>query len=270
MQPFVIYGSTDKARQDYAESVSNENDYGFKTIDVKNFELYSRAYVTSGLDNRRTLFFFYDCEKLDVAKATKLLELVKGSNHIFMLSVPTSSDMNYVLQKGCLKKNLGDKMSDLTNALKNLMTVADRDSVRFAIENIDPNLLFHVMKKEAWQSPESLQALLDINRHIYKVKPDYIRSLLAYKLPKRAFNTNFQTKKQDTKLLKGIQVKLSKQYHLNSNETADLYSLIKMTKSDPNIELTKEERQFIGITDEVKVEPININKPKIDKLDVFF
>lgn len=272
MKPFIIYGGTDKERQNYAENVAYENKWNFITLDCKDFKLYSRYYITSNMDNTKTLFFIYDCQKMDADKSNEFLQLVKDSNHIYMLSIPISSDINYDLKKNCLTKNLGDKMSDLMLALKNLMTVADRDSVRLAIENIDPNLLFHVMKKEAWQSPESLQALLDINRHIYKVKPDYIRSLLAYRLPKKAFATNFTTKKVENKMQKSIQDKLAKTYHLNGDESADLYQIVLQTHAEPERTghlLTQEEKQFLGIVDKPMQATLTSPKPK-QSLESFF
>lgn len=268
MKPLIIYGSTDKARQNFAEKMAEENECGFVTVEAKKFELYSRSYITSGLDGKKTLFFFYDVETLTVEQSTKLVSLIKNSGHLFLLSIPFFTDINFVLKKNCVVKNLGNVISDLNLALKNIMTLNNRDAVKVSLDVVEPIFLFHILKKEAWQKPECLTVLMNINQYIYKVKKDYIASMLAYCFPKKAYVTNFRTKKNDLSVMKKIKIKLAKTYKLNPNEAADLYQLILFTKEEPvKALLTQTEKEYMRLYK--KLEQKNVVKTK-SSLDAYF
>jgi hypothetical protein len=274
LQSYILYGSSDKARHDYVQSLANENGYNFLTIDFKERELHSRKYITSGLDGRKCVFLFYDSENFgkeykDLDSSTKFLCLLKSSPHIFFFSFPTKADVNVVFKKFCISKDLGStKEATVNDSIKELMTNPDRDAVRFNISMEDPNYLFHILKKQAWQSLDSLKALLEINRFLYKINKGYMTSLLAYSLPKKAYAT-YSIKKDDNKMVKSIQRKLVDYYKMNPDETADLYQLVVKTHSVPEeVGLTLEEKQFLGV--EKTVQAIPTNKPVTKSLESFF
>ena len=240
----MIIGSSDKVRQDYAQSMANENSYNFIAIDGPDYKTFSKSYITSSLDGTKTLFYFYDIDKLSLEKCEDLLSLVSHSNHIFIFSLPTYPTSNYILTKNCISKNLGSKANGLSETLKILMTTPDRDSVRLAIADEDPIYLFHILKKNAWHSPETLTFLEEISRMLYKCKKSYITSLLAYGFPMKPYPT-FESKKVKNTLVESLKSKIVKEFNTNPDETADIYLLCKSIGMSP-VDLTDEEMQLFG------------------------
>ena len=247
MKPFLILGLTDKARYDYGLKVAQTNNYIFEAFDARDFESYSKKFLTSTLSKERVLFFIFDADKLTFTQAEQFLKLIKDSPHIFLLSAPSLSGFAYILQKNCLKTNLGSTRSQLQFALQSLMTVDDRNAVRLAIEGVDPLFLFHILKRDCWKSPESLQAMLRISQYIFKCRKPYLYSLLALAFPKKAFALSYK-KPEKNKMMQEITQKLAKTYKCNSSEAADFYLLIKQMRFAPEeLQLSDEQKEFLGL-----------------------
>mgnify|MGYP001559085645 CR=1 FL=1 len=247
MKPFLVSGLTDKARYDYGLKVAQTNNYIFEAFDAKDFESYSKKFLTSTLGKERILFFIFDADKLSQTQAEQFLKLVADSPHIFLLSAPALSGFAYILQKNCLKTNLGSSQSQLQFALQSLMTVEDRNAVRLAIESVDPLFLFHILKRDCWKVPEALTQMLRISQYVYKSKKTYITSLLALALPKKAFAMTYKKSTND-KIMNSILTSVAKLYKCNSSEAADIYLLIKKMGFAPEeLQLSDEQRNYLGL-----------------------
>ena len=233
-------------------------------VESKDYRSLSKQFLTSNLEGIKTLFYLFDVEKLSFEKCQELIDLTKDSPHIFMFSLPTYPN-NYVLTKNCLSKNLGSKPSELTEALKALMCLEDRDAVRIAIADMDPIYLFHILKKNAWQVPETLDALSKISQNLYKVKKSFITSMLSYSLPVRAFTTGANSKTEKNKMVESIKLKISKTFKYNSDETANLFLLCKSLKIAPVV-FSEDEEIYLGI--EKKVQEVKVHK--VTPLEAFF
>lgn len=251
MKAFLVHGSSDKARYDYAQNVAHENSWNFISLDSKEYKNFSKHFISSTLDSTRTVFFLNYADKLSYENSIDFLQLIKDSPHIIILSAEVLPNVNFILKKSCSQISLGLKLSRLMSCLKTLMTEEDRDLVRLAIKEEDPLFLFHVLKKSAWKAPEVIPSLMRINRNIYKNKPAFILSLLAFAFPKRMFAIGAGKKKNDeSKMRKKILKKIAKAFHLSSSKVADLYLLFRRLGSVPErvIALSDEEKKFLGIS----------------------
>ena len=247
MKPFALFGGSDKARYEHGLKVARDNNYIFEAFDAREFEDYSKKFLTSTLGGNRVLFFILDVDKLTQPQAEQFLKLVKDSPHIFLLSAPSLSGFAYILQKNCLKTNLGSTRSQLQFALQSLMTVDDRNAVRLAIESVDPLFLFHILKKDCWKAPESLTQMLRISQYIFKNRKAYITSLLALAFPKKAFAMTYKKSTND-KIMNSILTSVAKLYKCNSSEAADIYLLIKKMGFAPEeLQLSDEQKEFLGL-----------------------
>lgn len=252
MRPFLIIGSTDKARYDHALQVAHQNQFHFIPLNQKEFFSHEKDFFTATLDEALCLFYIEDVDKLTYEESMKFLELIKDSPHRFMFSCQTYP--NYVLQKGCLTTPIGDSTSELTFYLKTLLTEPNRDAVRLALINSDPIHLFHILKKDAWKSPEALQVLLHISQNIFKVHKSYIISLLAFALQNKPFALS-RTLKRENKMEKSIISKIAKAIpYYTTSEVGDVYHLLargtlsaKDVMETGRLELTDEEKAFLGI-----------------------
>lgn len=271
MKPFLVYGGSDKARFDFGKETAAENLWNFISLEAKNFEAFSKPFISQSLDSSKTLFFLYNAQSLSIKHSIKFLELIKNSNNIFILATPSLSSINYILRKSCLHKSLGLKLNKIDSWLKAIMTIGDRDSVRLILKDADPIFLFHILKKSAWKKPEVLEPMMKINRNLYKVKPAYIKSLLAFAFPPKKYDTH-SAKKEDNKMMKKILAKIRKSFHVSKSKAADLYLLFNRLGSVPEkaIVLSDEEKEFLGISSE-KVEQQTLEAPvKTSSLSEFF
>lgn len=271
MKPFLAYGGSDAVRLSFAKDAAQRNNYNLILLNHKEFEDYSKPFLSSNLESSqaKNIFFIFDVNKWSIKQTERFFKLIKDSPHVFVLSSPTFLGANYILRKSCLKKNLGEERNEITEVLKSIMLEENRDSVRITIENIDPTFLFHILKKGAWRTPEVLNALIRISQKLYKSKPEFITSLLAFALPKRAFALSYK-KPEKNKLEQKILRKISKAYKLNSSETAGCYTLISRLKLAP-VELRLDDKQkiFLGVKPE---EEQMLEAPKIEtaNLSEFF
>ncbi len=248
MRPFVIYGSSDKARYSFGLKVAQENNYIFEAFEAKEVESYSKHFLTSTFASNKILFFMLEPEKLSYPQVLRFLELIKDSPHIFLLSTANLSKVEYALQKMCLKKSLGTTQNAVTSALQALMTTENRNEVRKTISEVDPLFLFHILKRDCWKAPETLPAMLRISQYIYKSKKSYITSLLAFALPQKTFALSYK-KAEGDKMMKSILGEIAKVYNVNSSEAADIYLLIKKAVSLPEeLQLSDEQTKFLGVT----------------------
>lgn len=250
MRPFLIYGSNDKARYDYAKDVAHNNLWNFISMDSKNYKNFSKQYISSTLDSTRTVFFLNNIDKLSIKDSIDFLKLIEGSPHVFILASETLPT-NYILKKSCLHKSLGFKLGKISSCLKSLMCETNRDLVRLAIQDRSPKFpifLFHILKKNAWKSPEVIPSLIKINQNLYKVKPAYIQSLLAFAFPPKKYDT-YSAKKEDNKMMKKILAKIRKSFYVSKSKAADLYLLFNRLGSVPEkaIVLSDEEKEFLGV-----------------------
>lgn len=258
MHPVAVYGGSDKARQTFAEDFAQENNYLFCAVEAKDVLNYSRAYITSNFENRKTVFYIYDCHAITYDKMIEFLSMIKSSTNFFVLSYPYSSAIKGDLKRYFTLKSLGDSKSAFSSELQELMVNKDRDAVRVNISDADAQHIFHTLKGNAWQIPTSNNALLDISQYLYKVKEGYLLSLLAYAFPARMYNTyNIKARKSESKEMQGqILTKLKTAYCLNPEATADLYVLIKTTHVVPeNVGLSEDERAFLGIKNVTQAPP---------------
>ena len=246
--PLILWGSTDKARYEYGKKVALDNNYIFEPFESKDFESYSKHFLTSTFASNKILFFMLEPEKLSYNQCLRFLELIKDSPHIFLLSTANLSKVEYALQKMCLKKSLGATQNAVTSALQALMTVDDRNAVRLAIKDVDPLFLFYILKRDCWKAPETLPAMLRISRYVFKSRKAYITSLLALAIPKKAFALSYK-KAENNKMMKSILEEIVEVYHVNSSEAADIYLLIKKAVSLPEeLQLSDEQTKFLGVT----------------------
>ena len=251
LKPFALSGGSDKARYEHGLKVARDNNYIFEAFDAKDFESYSKKFLTSTLGKERILFFIFDADKLNSIQVKYFLELIKDSPHIFLLSAPALSNFAYELQKQCLKTNLGSSQSQLNFALQSLMTVEDRNAVRLAIEGVDPLFLFHILKKDCWKVPETLAQMLRISQYIFKNRRTYIHSLLAFGFPKKTFAMTYK-KPTSNKTMSSILASVAKIYHCNSSEAADFYLLLKKMGFAPEeLQLSDEQRNYMGFVPSV-------------------
>lgn len=260
----MVFGSSEKARYDFACDAAKRNDYIFMDIGSK-FEIYVRDFFISPINSNKILFYIR-AEGISPERLTELLKLCNESPHVFMLSSPS-----YIFRKNALlEKKLGETHNEIFDAIKALMTIEDRDSVRLMLSDVDVLHLFHTLKFGAWHSPESLASLMNISQYIYKARSTYLISLLAYALPKKAFAVNI-SKKEKNKLQSSILSSFAKAYkRQNSSEIADLYLLCMKTRSVPEgVELSEEEQKLFGALP--KAEPAQEASPeKSPSLTEFF
>ena len=246
MKPFALIG-LDKVCFDHALSIAHENNFHFVSLEAKDFSQHEKDFYTASLDEALCLFYLSDADKLSVAQTLQFIEMIKDSPHRFMLSAQSS---NWVFKKHCLTIVLSKTENELTTQLKILFNETDRDSVRLALKNADAVHLFHILKFGAWQSPETLEAMLRINRYIYICHKTYLLSMLSFALPTKALQT-FHRKSEENPLQKSIKIKLCRLLpNYTSSEIADAFSLLISSQSClPNLQLSDEEKDFLGIVE---------------------
>ena len=242
---------SDKQCSEHALSIAHENNFHFVSLEAKDFSQHEKDFYTASLDEALCLFYLSDADKLSVAQTLQFIEMIKDSPHRFMLSAQSS---NWVFKKHCLTIVLSKTENELTTQLKILFNETDRDSVRLALKNADPIHLFHILKFGAWQQSKALEAMLRINRYIYKSNKTYILSMFAWAISPKPFAT-FHKKQEEDKLQISIKNKIQKVFKINSSETADVYLLIKNYQiASDKIGLSDEEKAFLGIVDSAEQE----------------
>jgi hypothetical protein len=253
LKPFALIG-LDKVCFDHALSIAHENNFHFVSLEAKDFSQHEKDFYTASLDEALCLFYLSDADKLSVAQTLQFIEMIKDSPHRFMLS---AQSFNWVFKKHCLTIVLSKTENELTTQLKILFNETDRDAVRLALKNADPIHLFHILKFGAWQQSEALEAMLAISRNLYKCHKSFILDMLAFALLPKPFAT-FHNKTNENPCQKSIKSKLSKMLpSYSSSEIADTFLFLKTFKtsfSSPNLQLSDEEKAFLGIVDSAEQE----------------
>jgi hypothetical protein len=251
LKSVLLIGSSDKACYNYALSVAQENSYNFVPIESKEFSDYERQFYASNLEGTLFLFYVRDINKLSQFESNKFFETIYKSPHRFILSGPVETA--WFIKKNCIVNYIDNSKSAFTEHLKTLLTEPNRKLVRESLTNADVIHLFHTIKYGAWQNPQTLEHMMDVGQNLYKVKKDYILSMLAL-LPVKVValgNKKVSLHPLESSILKKIQ----KQYpKLRESEFADIYMLQKFCKEAIVSELSEDEKAFLGISDLPKVE----------------
>ncbi len=228
MRPHLILGGPDKSRYDFGLNVAKENNYNFISLDPKEIFPQEKKFFTSSLDDIPTLFFINDVNKLSASECQRLINIIKDSDRKFILSA--SVYPNYILTNFCLLKKMDVVENELSTAIKLLAVENDRKIVRSFLKEIDPIYLFNILKMDAYRNPEVLDAMISINRNLYKVKKDYIISLIAYLIPQKMFSM-YHKKPQVNPLEMSIRKKIKESYRgLTKPEIADVFLMMKSCK----------------------------------------
>lgn len=244
-----MVGSTDKARYDWALNVAREQNYHFININAKEFASHEKEYFTSTLDEALCLFYFEDSYKLTVPESIAFAKMIQDSPHRFVLSSP--SFPNYILQKHCLVKPLGEAKDEVSFALKQLQTNPDRNSVRLLISNSDPIHLFHILKSGAWIDQNQLNTMIRISQNIYKSNSSYILDMLVFALKTKPFRLSKKPKVDEMQI--SILKKLKKALpNYTSSEIADVYLLVDSALGPEKLDLSDEEKAYLGLKNEVE------------------
>lgn len=264
MQPFLLVGNSDRARYDFALQVAREQNFHFIPLNAKEFASHEKLYYTATLDDAKCLFYLEDSHKLTIPESYEFIKMIKDSPHRFILSSPLFP--NYVLQKQCLVKPLGESLDEIQFALKQLQTNPDRDAVRVLLNDADPIHLFHILKSGAWINQDQLDAMIRISRNLYKVHFTYILDALVFAL--QAKPMRLMRKPKVDEMQQAILKKLRKILpHYTLSEVADVYHLLAVGGESvipEKLELTDEEKAYLGLrskveqTQEVFVKAVNL------------
>jgi hypothetical protein len=254
-RPTLVGASSEKTSFDWAQNLAQKNNLKFFSLESKSFAQYEKHFYSGALDGQKTLFYLSEANALTVAEAQKFLELIKDSQHTFVLST-TSLDINWFLKKSCTIVQLDKINSELNSQLKLLLTEKDRNKVRKALQDADAVHLFHILKAGAWQVPQTLDTLIRINRMLYIVKKDYILDLLAYAIEAKPYAT-FQTKREENKMQKSIKVKLKEMYpKFHPEEIADTFLLMSNAHVSLGLDLSEEEKLYLKIPEKIVEEEV--------------
>lgn len=251
-KPTLLISSSEKAAYDCAVKEAQKASLKFISLSAKDFPKYEKHFYSNPLSGDKCLFYLSEAHALSYTDAQKFIEMIASSNNTFILSA--TAEVNWYLRKTCFVSQLSLIPNEITEQLRVLLTDVDRNFVRSKLEKCDPVHLFHILKFNVYLSPDNIDALLDINRYIYKSKSYLIKDMLSYAIKPKPYLLK-QSKREEEPLQKSIKAKLSKTYSkLSSSDIADAYLLANSAHSSLGIELSDEEKAFLKIDEAKPVE----------------
>jgi len=251
MKPVLILGASEKAIYDKAVSEAKRASLKLIVLTAKEYNKYSKHFCSGSLENL-TLFYISECNLLSVDDSIKFFSLIEKSPHSFILSA--TQDCNWHLKKSCFVSQLSPIENPLNAQLKAIMTEPNRNKVFETIKDADIIFLFNILKFGAYQSTETLDALIKINRNLFKCSETYIAAMLSFAMPQKIINT-YRSKTAENPLQRSIKAKLSIAYpKLGPVELADAFLIASNTRSTLGAELSDEEKAFLKIEDKPIVE----------------
>lgn len=255
MRAFCLISASDKACSEYVQSVAKENDYTLIALPAKEFPQHEKDFFTDTLDYKKCLFYLFDAHKLTQSSSEVLFKLIEASPQRFILSGPP--EIPWFVKKFTIAKHLDNSKDELTTQLQVLLTESNRRLVREYLKDADLIYLFNILKFGAWQNPETLGAMLELSRNVFKVRRDYFLTMMSYLIPNKVINT-FHKKTPMNPLEASLLKKLKKRSPVaRSAEIADTLFLMKSCKAGINgLELSEEEEQFLGVNEKPEAEQV--------------